>query len=118
MAVFARTRAQTTRSDGEGGRVYTCRDPEGHIWSFGTYDPWRADGGEAVAGQTAVRRRRFSLRDALLLPVATIAVATAAWMYLEAEQMRQKLDTLATLQVPPTPTAEKDQLPRERSARR
>lgn len=22
------------------GRGYTCRDPEGHIWSFGTYDPW------------------------------------------------------------------------------
>lgn len=24
-----------------GGRGYTCRDLEGHIWSFGTYDPWR-----------------------------------------------------------------------------
>ncbi|MEA2650117.1 MAG: hypothetical protein QOG61_2552 [Candidatus Binataceae bacterium] len=23
-----------------GGRGYTCRDLEGHIWSFGTYDPW------------------------------------------------------------------------------
>jgi uncharacterized glyoxalase superfamily protein PhnB len=23
-----------------GGRDYTCRDPEGHIWNFGTYDPW------------------------------------------------------------------------------
>jgi uncharacterized glyoxalase superfamily protein PhnB len=23
-----------------GGRDYTCRDPEGHIWTFGTYDPW------------------------------------------------------------------------------
>jgi uncharacterized glyoxalase superfamily protein PhnB len=25
-----------------GGRDYTCRDPEGHIWTFGTYDPWKA----------------------------------------------------------------------------
>jgi uncharacterized glyoxalase superfamily protein PhnB len=25
-----------------GGRDYTCRDPEGHIWTFGTYDPWAA----------------------------------------------------------------------------
>lgn len=24
-----------------GGRAYTCRDPEGHIWNFGTYDPWQ-----------------------------------------------------------------------------
>lgn len=23
-----------------GGRSYTCRDPEGHVWTFGTYDPW------------------------------------------------------------------------------
>jgi len=23
-----------------GGRGFSCRDPEGHIWSFGTYDPW------------------------------------------------------------------------------
>jgi uncharacterized glyoxalase superfamily protein PhnB len=26
-----------------GGRLYSCRDPEGHLWSFGSYDPW-ADG--------------------------------------------------------------------------
>ena len=24
-----------------GGRLYSCLDPEGHLWSFGTYDPWR-----------------------------------------------------------------------------
>lgn len=23
-----------------GGRGFSCRDPEGHLWSFGTYDPW------------------------------------------------------------------------------
>jgi uncharacterized glyoxalase superfamily protein PhnB len=23
-----------------GSRDFLCRDPEGHIWSFGTYDPW------------------------------------------------------------------------------
>lgn len=23
-----------------GGRDYTCRDIEGHVWTFGTYDPW------------------------------------------------------------------------------
>lgn len=25
-----------------GGRGFTCRDPEGHVWSFGTYDPWQS----------------------------------------------------------------------------
>ena len=24
-----------------GGRGFTCRDPEGHLWSIGTYDPWQ-----------------------------------------------------------------------------
>ncbi|MDB5909996.1 MAG: glyoxalase [Massilia sp.] len=24
-----------------GGRGFTCRDLEGHIWSVGTYDPWQ-----------------------------------------------------------------------------
>ncbi|MCB1163702.1 VOC family protein [bacterium] len=23
-----------------GGRDYSCRDPEGHLWNFGSYDPW------------------------------------------------------------------------------
>ena len=23
-----------------GGRGYSCRDPEGHIWNFVSYDPW------------------------------------------------------------------------------
>jgi uncharacterized glyoxalase superfamily protein PhnB len=25
-----------------GGRAFTCRDPEGHIWNVGSYDPWAA----------------------------------------------------------------------------
>ena len=24
------------------GRSYSCRDPEGHLWNFGTYNPWQA----------------------------------------------------------------------------
>jgi uncharacterized glyoxalase superfamily protein PhnB len=23
-----------------GGAGYSCRDPEGHVWSFGGYNPW------------------------------------------------------------------------------
>jgi uncharacterized glyoxalase superfamily protein PhnB len=26
-----------------GGRAFTCRDPEGHLWSIGTYDPWQPE---------------------------------------------------------------------------
>ena len=24
-----------------GGKLYTCRDPEGHLWSIGSFDPWK-----------------------------------------------------------------------------
>lgn len=30
------------RSEGYGGRGFACLDPEGHLWSIGTYSPWRA----------------------------------------------------------------------------
>lgn len=26
---------------GYGGRGYACRDLEGHLWWFGSYDPWK-----------------------------------------------------------------------------
>lgn len=32
------------RDEGYGGRGYAVRDPEGHAWSFGSYNPWRAAG--------------------------------------------------------------------------
>ena len=25
-----------------GGRLYSCRDPEGNLWNFGSYDPWES----------------------------------------------------------------------------
>jgi uncharacterized glyoxalase superfamily protein PhnB len=28
------------RDEDYGGRNFSCYDPEGHLWSFGTYDPW------------------------------------------------------------------------------
>jgi uncharacterized glyoxalase superfamily protein PhnB len=31
-----------------GSRAFTLRDPEGHLWHFGTYDPW--DGAHGPQG--------------------------------------------------------------------
>ncbi len=25
---------------GYGGRAFACRDPEGHLWNIGSFDPW------------------------------------------------------------------------------
>lgn len=47
-AVFARAKAAGAEilldieDKPYGGRGFTCRDPGGHIWGVGTYDPWQA----------------------------------------------------------------------------
>ncbi|QDU31196.1 Glyoxalase-like domain protein [Anatilimnocola aggregata] len=28
------------KTEDYGGRGYSCLDPEGNLWTFGTYDPW------------------------------------------------------------------------------
>lgn len=30
------------RDEDHGGRGFGCRDPEGHLWYIGSYDPWAA----------------------------------------------------------------------------
>lgn len=45
-AVYAQAKAAGAeilldiKDEDYGGRGFTCRDLEGHIWNFGTYDPW------------------------------------------------------------------------------
>lgn len=45
-AVYAKARAGGAeilidiKDEDYGGRGFTCRDPEGHIWNIGTYNPW------------------------------------------------------------------------------
>ena len=45
-AVYAAARAggariaMAIRDEDYGGRGFSCYDLEGHLWSFGTYDPW------------------------------------------------------------------------------
>lgn len=31
------------RDEDYGGRGFVCIDPEGQVWSFGSYDPWATD---------------------------------------------------------------------------
>jgi uncharacterized glyoxalase superfamily protein PhnB len=49
-ALYARAKqagakiAMEIRDEDYGGRAFTCHDLEGHIWSFGTYDPCQSRG--------------------------------------------------------------------------
>lgn len=62
-------------SDGLGGAFYSCRDLEGHVWSFGTPD-------YRVAPRFAVRLRAGVRRVSQWVSVMTIgAVAAGAWAF-------------------------------------
>jgi uncharacterized glyoxalase superfamily protein PhnB len=38
------------KDESYGGRGFSCRDPEGHLWNIGTYDPWPSKAGKAADG--------------------------------------------------------------------
>ena len=46
-AVFATAKAAGAqivmgiRDEDYGGRDFGCKDPEGHLWNVGSYDPWK-----------------------------------------------------------------------------
>jgi uncharacterized glyoxalase superfamily protein PhnB len=74
-----------------GGRGFSCRDPEGHIWNFGTYDPWEgnvvAANPPAAEKQSAPRGKRSTVGLMVAMAVVTVVVGIGGW-------------TLATLRQP------------------
>lgn len=52
----------------DGRRGYSCRDLEGHVWNFGTHNPWSAKAGAAADRQP--RRSRKALAACLMLLAA------------------------------------------------
>lgn len=89
------------QDDDFGGRVYTCRDPEGHIWTFGTYDPWQGNQPQPAA----VTAARAGLRPVVVAGLAMTMVAAAmaaAWI---GGVLRQPSAVSSTIQVQ-EPTAQ------------
>ena len=62
------------RDFGYGGRGYSCRDPEGHIWNFGTYDP----NAYAIESTPKTVNRRLVLASAIVALVSVAVTATLA----------------------------------------
>lgn len=64
------------QDDDFGGRSYACRDPEGHIWNFGTYDPWQGKHPGGLPAQSAVRNRGGMRRWFVVFGLLTIIAAS------------------------------------------
>jgi uncharacterized glyoxalase superfamily protein PhnB len=100
-----------------GGRSFTCRDPEGHLWCFGTYDPWRslsiapdqsepapeaATAPSDMAAPAPHWAPRFPARLAAgLTMAAVVSGSAAAWIYGEAWETSHQATAAPTGQVGP-----------------
>ena len=110
-----------------GGRGYSCRDPEGHIWNFGTYNPWkrqaagasRADRPRRSSGALARGLRRVAVVSALLVTIA-VSAAVVAWALGAPEWTRREFELLGLAAEPADATArlERAQLARARETER
>ena len=58
------------------GRGYACRDPEGHIWLFGSYVPWRATTKHAMP----VAKKGIKARAAMLAALAFASLVLVGWI--------------------------------------
>ena len=86
------------QDDDFGGRSYACRDPESHIWNFGTYDPWQGKRAGERHAQLAGRDARVTRRLAVVIGLlATIAasVVVAGGMYGALRPEQRTLEAIA-----------------------
>jgi len=66
------------KSDGFGRRGYSCRDPEGHIWNFGTYNPGKGVAVPAAAPVPDAAAEAPRRRPRLLMGLAGVLLALGA----------------------------------------
>jgi len=76
--------------DGKRGG-YSCRDPEGHVWNFGSYDPWRRRSGSGTArGWFRASVRSLALAIAMLAGISSTSAlldTTALVIYLRHSEL-------------------------------
>jgi uncharacterized glyoxalase superfamily protein PhnB len=99
------------QDDGLGGRFYTCRDLEGHLWSFGTrtygvahdaasaFEPAElgpSRSSTAIATPPPARERRGRLLREIAIAVAAGALVAGAWAYYDTYTKRALREATAT----------------------
>ena len=67
-----------------GGRGYSCRDLEGHVWNFGTHNPWNT---QTAASDHRGSRRTWKVLAACLM----LAVTGALYVHKPARDVASRL---------------------------
>src|SRR5215467_11320146 len=81
-----------------GGQGYACRDPEGHLWMFGTYDP-RQDQSPS-SRSVPIRIGSSKKKSALPLVLSGLFLASTAvalWSYSEMRRQTLLLDRVTSM---------------------
>jgi uncharacterized glyoxalase superfamily protein PhnB len=123
------------QDDGLGGRFYTCRDLEGHLWSFGTqtygiahgptsaFEPIELSSSLPAAGITPphgdnAREPSSRFLREIGIATATAVLVSAAWLYFETYEGRASRN-METTSVPPAVRLKEaaEQLAHERNRR-
>jgi uncharacterized glyoxalase superfamily protein PhnB len=113
--------------EASGGRGYSCRDPEGHVWSFGTYDPEKRSAPRGEWRRSGDRRRSVPRRLAFAASLMAAMVGSgvlAGWALGIGEPLFH-LEDIAAWTPPQTESGRlernireaRESLARERSAR-
>jgi uncharacterized glyoxalase superfamily protein PhnB len=63
----------------KGGQGYTCRDPEGHLWSFGSYDPWSEPSVSLAQAPASSAGKRLSMPGSFAA-LGAVLVLGACWV--------------------------------------
>src|SRR5262249_20955576 len=86
------------RVENSGGQGYACRDPEGHLWMFGTYDPRQDQSprSRSVPSQIGSSKRK-SVLPLVLSCLFLASTAVAPWRYTEMRRQALLLDRATTM---------------------
>ena len=63
----------------KGGYGYTCRDLEGHLWSFGSYDPWPEPAVPSAPFPAPSTGWRFAVPASLAAIAGAVALIGLGW---------------------------------------
>lgn len=85
------------KNDDMGGAGYSCRDPEGHVWNFGTYNPWKAQGQAARRKKKAARSSELPGYTAAIALTVGVSIVSGWFLYghvrggIDLERLRESL---------------------------
>lgn len=80
--------------EANGGRGYSCRDPEDHVWNFGTYDPWLR---QPVPARRQPRAKHRGYRAVVTGALALLLAV--AWFYEPARETMRDLAASALVRI-------------------